>query len=138
MKFFERSAPSVCVVPTKEYQGFWHYPISISWFNCLQCLYKLKNFLLHFVIIWKIMVTILILINIEIVQTSSIFNLDPRLKFKWQNIHMVERGENCKNQAPIHPLCMYIWVESYSWVCRKKILRCRGYHNGLKHGKSIN
>ena len=39
------------------------------------------------------------------------------MMFKWQNIQMVERGENCKNQASIQ-LCMYTYM-SYSWVCKK-------------------
>ena len=30
------------------------------------------------------------------------------MMFKWQNIQMVERGENCKNQASIQ-LCMYVY-----------------------------
>ena len=48
------------------------------------------------------------------------------MMFKWQNIQMVERGENCKNQASIQ-LCMYVYElfmsmqKNLQWVeIRKK------------------
>ena len=56
------------------------------------------------------------------------------MMFKWQNIQMVERGENCKNQASIQ-LCMYVYElfmsmqKTLQWVeIRKKMsitLRCQ-------------
>ena len=59
--------------------------------------------------------------------------------FKWQNIQMVERGENCKNQASIQ-LCMYVYElfmsmqKNLQWVEIRKKMSFRHYiclKNGL-------